>query len=59
MKKLFIVIIPLLSLGLASFSINPIIKNMGVNDPHIRIFDVQSRGSGELEKAGEHAIFFK
>lgn len=51
MKKLFIVIIPLLSLGFVSFSKNPIIKNMGVNDPHIRIFDGKAYLSATHDKS--------
>ena len=55
MKNLFIIFLTLCSLE--SFSGNPVIKNRGVNDPHIRIIDGKAYLAASHDKSSENKRF--
>lgn len=57
MNKLSIILIPLVSLQLVSFSENPVIRNKGANDPHIRIIDGKAYLSASHDKSPENTRF--
>ena len=57
MKKLLIILIMLVSCQWVLFSENPVIRNKGVNDPHIRIIDGKAYLAASHDKSQDNKRF--